>query len=364
MPPWKPVEGYGRFAGTRRLTQSEIQTIVNWARNGARIDDAASPSAPPVATGWKLGEPDRVIEMPAPFTVAAHSDDQYRCFVVPLNLSKDQYIRAVEFRPSNRSVVHHVLLFGDSSHAARELAEKNGGSYSCFGTPGFLPSAAFGGWSPGASAIQLPDDAAMKVRAGSDLVIQTHFHSRGKDEQEQSKIGFYFTDRAPTRAVMDVGLTSRAIDIPAGDAAYHVRDHFEIPIDVHAIGIIPHAHYVCRDMKGWAILPGGRKVWLLWINDWDFNWQDQYHYVQPVKLPAGTRVEMDFTYDNSAGNRQNPNSPPQRVVWGPQSTDEMAGLHIQVIPDRMAEAPDLAQALWGKIMRMVGGKFYQPPTPK
>jgi hypothetical protein len=159
--------------------------------------------------------------------------------------------------------------------------------------------------------------------------------------------------------VADIALFSNRIDIPAGDRDYKVRDHFETPVDVEAVGIIPHAHYICKDMKGWAILPDGRKRWLIWIRDWNFNWQEQYRYAVPMKLPAGTRFEMEFTYDNSEANPRNPNHPPKRVVWGPATTDEMAGLHVQVVPEDMDDWHELGQALWGKMMRMVGGGFYR-----
>jgi hypothetical protein len=331
MPPWKAVAGYGHFANERRLSQADIDIIARWAKAGApEGDPGKSPSPPQFTDGWQLGKPDLILEMQTPYLVPAHGEDRYQCFALPVDIPHDVYVRAIEFRPSNRKVMHHALIFADNTHAAREATAKAGGSYSCFGTPGFLPSAAFGGWSPGTGVIRMPDGAAAKLHKGVDLVIQSHFHSRGQQEEERSRIGFYFTDQPPSKAVMDVGLVSKAIDIPAGDAAYKVRDHFELPIDVHAIGIIPHAHYVCRDMKGWAILPDGRKRWLLWVRDWDFNWQDQFRYADPIALPAGTRVEMEFTYDNSAANPHNPNSPPARVVWGPGITDEMAGLHIQV----------------------------------
>ena len=364
MPPWKPEPGYGEFANARVLTAREIATITRWSEAGAPEGDPRFLPPPPAATtGWKLSTPDQIVTMPQAFAVPASGDDDYRCFVVPFPSAKDRYVRAVEYRPSNRKIVHHALIFLDRTGAARELAAKNGGSYSCFGTPGFLPSGSLGGWSPGASPLELPLDAALKLRSGSDIVVQIHFHSRGEPESEQSSIGLYFTDKQPTRSVMDIGLVSRDIDIPPGDHAYKVSDHFEIPVDVHAVGIIPHAHYLCRDIKGWATLPDGTRRWLVWIKDWDFNWQEQYHYSHPIALPAGTRVEMEFTYDNSAANPHNPNSPPKRVVWGPGSTDEMAGLHIQVIPDRAEDIPELGQALWGKIMRMVGGSFYSKPKP-
>jgi hypothetical protein len=156
-----------------------------------------------------------------------------------------------------------------------------------------------------------------------------------------------------------VSLGSTAIDIPPGERNYKVTDHFVLPVDVDAIGIIPHAHYVCREMKAWAVLPDGTRRALLRIDQWNFNWQDQYRYAVPVRLPGGTRVEMEFVYDNSADNPRNPNRPPRRVVWGPGTEDEMAGLHIQVAPVNAADAEELGQALWGKMMRSLGGGVYR-----
>jgi hypothetical protein len=207
----------------------------------------------------------------------------------------------------------------------------------------------------------MPEGTAMRLPRGSTIVAQIHFHPTGKHEIERSRLGLYFAKGPPDRHIVDVGLISKNIDIAPGDAAYKVRDHFTLPVDVHAVGIIPHAHYICRDVKGWATLPNGRRRWLIWIKDWDFDWQDRYWYAEPVALPAGTRVEMEFTYDNSAANPRNPNTPPRRVTWGPGSTDEMAGLHIQVVPDRESDLPELGRALWGKVMRMVGGRFFELP---
>jgi hypothetical protein len=360
MPPWKPVHGYGNFDGERRLTRAEIDTLQRWAAADApEGDPTLLPPPPKFNTGWQLGSPDLIAMMPKPFTVPADGPDLYECFVIPLHLDRDRYVRAVDFQPSDRKVVHHALLFIDAGVGSRPTGE-----YSCFGTPGFLPSGSLGGWSPGAGPVIAFTDTATRLPHGSNLVLQVHFHPTGKRETEQARVGLYFTDVKPRKAVVDIGLVSRRIDIPAGDPSYKVGDHFTTPIDVHAVGIIPHAHYICKDMKGWAILPDGSKRWLIWIRDWDFDWQEQYRYASPVALPAGTRVEMEFTYDNSDANPRNPNSPPKRVTWGPGSGDEMAGLHIQVIPDNMADLPELGRALWGKIMRMVGGEFYRLPPRK
>ena len=157
---------------------------------------------------------------------------------------------------------------------------------------------------------------------------------------------------------MDIPLGSRNIDIPPGAKAYKVTDHFTLPVAVEAIGIIPHAHYVCKEMKGIARLPDGSRQWLIWIRDWDFNWQEHYRYQRPLQLPEGTRLEMEFTYDNSSGNPRNPHQPPRRIQYGPDSSDEMAGLHVQVFAARESDAAELAQSLWGKFMRTVGGRFF------
>jgi len=364
MPPWKPVAGYNHFVGERRLTEVEIQTIRRWAATGAPEGNPANLPAPPEFTAdWKLGKPDLVVQLREPFDVPAEGSDVYECFIVPMNLTHDRFIRAVEFRPSNRRVVHHALLFTDSSQSSRESR------YPCFGSVGLLPTLGIGGWSPGMGPIQMPDGAAPPLQAHSKLVAQVHYHPDGKPEQEQWEVGLYFTDQAPVRRVVDVGLASRLIDIPAGDPHYVVRAHFTIPIAIDAVGIIPHAHLLCREMRGWAILPAGskqagRKQWLLNLRDWDFNWQDQFQYAHPIRLPADSRIEMEFVYDNSAANPRNPNSPPRRVQWGGGTNDEMAGLHVQSIPVDMEELPELGKALWGAVMRSVGGSFYRLPAPQ
>jgi len=359
MPPWQPEPGFAHFAGERRLSVGEIRLIAQWAARGAPEGSGVAPKPPvfPSSGGWQSGQPDLVVELPEAFDVPAEGSDVYQCFVVAMNLPSDKFVRAVEFRPSNRRIVHHALLFTDASRIRREP------SYPCFGTIGLLPTQGLGGWSPGNAAIRMPDGAAVPVAQGSRLVAQVHYHPSGKPEREQWSAGFYFTDQAPVRRVVDVGLASRIIDIPAGDPHYVVKQQFTIPIAVDAIGIIPHAHLLCREMRGWAILPNGKKQWLLNIKRWDFNWQDQFRYEKPIRLPADTTIQMEFVYDNSAANPHNPHSPPQRVVAGPGINDEMAGLHVQSIPVHMEELPELGKALWGAVMRSVGGSFYRLPAP-
>lgn len=359
MPPWQPSTQLPHFSGERRLTETQISTLAKWAAAGAPEGDPSKTPAPPIFPDtWKLGPPDLTVTLPKPFTIPAEGGDIYTCFVVPMTLGKTRYLRAFEFRPSNRKAVHHALLFTEHSHIKLEA------SYPCFGSIGVLPSAGLGGWSPGNGATVMYENAGITMEQGSRLIAQVHYHPSGKEEQDQWQVGLYFTEQAPTKHVADVGLTSKLIDIPAGESHYVVRDHFTLPIAVYAVGVIPHAHYVCREMHGWATLPDGKRIDLLTIKDWNFSWQDQYRYVKPILLPEDTRVDMEFIYDNSDANPRNPHRPAQRVTWGAGVQDEMAGLHIQAIPLHMEELPELGKALWGKVMRSVGGSFYRlPATP-
>jgi hypothetical protein len=348
MPPWLPVEP--RFHDQRRLTAAEIAAIGRWADSGApEGNPAQTPPAPRFAEGWQLGKPDLEAEMRAEFAVPADGPDLYQCFAIPSGSRQDRWVRALDIRPGHPQSVHHVLLFQDTTGTARK--RDTGSGYSCFGTPGFLPARGLGGWTPGAIPYQAPKGIPALLHGGADLVLQVHYHPTGKPVTDRTRVALYFTDEKPTRRLMDIPLGSNAIDIPAGERAYKVTDRFTTPVDVDALAITPHAHYICREMVGRAILPDGSRRTLLRIADWNFNWQQQYTYAAPVRLPAGTRIEMEFTYDNSAGNPRNPHSPPQRIVWGPGSADEMAGLHLAVAPADADDAEELSQSLWGKMIR-------------
>jgi Copper type II ascorbate-dependent monooxygenase, N-terminal domain len=357
MPPWLPSAP--RFQHEMRLTAAEIAVLATWAAGGApEGNPRETPAAPKFPDGWPLGTPDLEAVMPTPFDVPADGADLYQCFVIPAPAARDHWVRAIDIRPGNAKVVHHVIVFQDTTRSARK--RDTGAGYSCFGTPGFLPARGLGGWTPGALPFRMPDDIPSLFHGAADLVLQIHYHPTGKPETDRTRLALYFAAQAPARRLMDVPLGSNRIDIPPGVAAFQVTDHFTIPVDVDAIGIIPHAHYVCKTMYAYAVLPDGTRRTLLRIPDWNFNWQRQYRYAAPIRLPEDTRVEMEFTYDNSAANPRNPNHPPARIAWGPATTDEMAGLHLEVVPVRAADEDELSQALWGKMMRSLGGGIYRP----
>lgn len=342
MPPWKAEPGYGSFQNERRLSDTQIATLADWAANGAPEGDAAERPTPPTFTGgWQAGQPDKVFKLSEKYLVPADGPDQYRCFVVPMNLDHDVYVKSFEFRPDNRRIVHHAIVFSDPNGAARRLA-KGDGSYSCFGGPGFGPVNMVAGWAPGGSPSVTGKGMEIPVAKGTDLVLQIHYHPSGKADEDQSSLGMTFGD-APTVGRGTVMLNSRAIHIAPGDSHYVVKTGITLPQDVEALAITPHAHYLGKDMKIDAHLPDGSVTHLIWIKDWDFNWQGQYRFSQPVKLPKGTRIELEYTYDNSTANIRNPSHPPVAVHWGEQTTDEMAVAFVSVRLKSLADQEPFRQ---------------------
>jgi tetratricopeptide (TPR) repeat protein len=188
-----------------------------------------------------------------------------------------------------------------------------------------------------------PADTAWALEEGSDLVAQLHMVASATAQTVRPEVGLYFSDTPPTRMPIVVKLESKAIDIPAGAAAHTIEDSYVLPVDVEAVSVYPHAHYLATRMEGSATLPDGRVLPLVSIARWNIRWQDQYRYRTPIALPRGTTLRMRFVYDNSAANPNSRFRPPRRVQWGPLSTDEMGAIWIEVIPKRAEDAARLAR---------------------
>jgi tetratricopeptide (TPR) repeat protein len=346
MPPWKPEPGYGDFVDARRLTDTQIQLLRRWYDGGALEGDPADlPPAPVWPQGWQLGEPDLVVEMPQAYTLAAGEGDVFRNFVIPVPLDERRFVKALELRPGNAQVVHHAVIMMDRGGIARSQDARDN-------EPGFdgmefgevqRPGGHFLGWAPGTTPYIVADSLAWTLEPGNDLVVQLHMLPSGKAEPVQARVGFYFSDTPPTRSPLMLRLGRKDIDIPAEDAEYVIEDSYFLPADVDVLSIYPHAHYLGKTMEAYASLPDGTTKWLIRIDDWDFNWQNYYRYVEPVTLPRGTQVHMRYVYDNSSDNDRNPNDPPHRVTYGTRSSDEMGDLILQVLPRTDADGEHIRQ---------------------
>jgi hypothetical protein len=334
MPPWpaSTTEG-GPFRDARVLSQADVEALAAWA--AADCPEGDPKDAPPArawASDWPLGEPDLVLTMPEPYTLGAEGRDEHRVFVIPTGLTEGKWVAAVDFKPGNPKVVHHVLTAFDlRGEAQKRDADDPAPGYKVFGGFGVAISGNLGGWAPGKRARPLPPGVARYLPAGADVLLQVHYHKSGKPETDATRIGLYYARGPVDKEVIGAmvtpprsGFFSRPdLRIPAGDPRYEVKGTLTLQQDSHAVAVTPHMHWLGKDFLLTATRPDGSKVTLIKVDDWNFNWQGSYDFVTPVALPKGTRLEVLAHFDNSAANPANPNTPPKDVTWGEQTTDEM-----------------------------------------
>ena len=332
MPPWKPEAGFAEFANVHRLTNHEIKVLSAWiASDRAEGNPEDLPLTPIFPAGWQLGKPDLELVMSEPFLVPADGPDVYQHFIIPTGLTDNRLVSAVEFRPGAPEVVHHSITYFDTTGRGRELdAEDPQPGYSRLGSPGFAVSGSLGGWGPGGQPRRLPKGLGRPLAKGSDIVLQIHYHPIGRAVSDQSRLGLYFAPSSSTHKTTEIMVADIDLHIPASAARHHHHAEYEIPVDTILFDATPHMHVLGKEIKAVAHRPDGTTEPLIWIRDWDFYWQDNYVYRNPVSLPAGTRIKLDCWFDNSTNNPLNPNSPPRDVHWGDFSTDEMAICYFQV----------------------------------
>ena len=355
MPPWHASpETSHAFRNDRSLTQAELATILAWV-------DAGCPEGKPVPAfvpvhhpdGWRLGVPDFVAEIPG-FDVPSSGQLQYSFLIVPLHFEHDTWVRAAEFRIDHPAVVHHMNAFirpPGSSFLAGWPAGKI-----------FVPTVAqrgqrregervfdrrqlLLGYEPGYMPGPWLDDGAKLIPAGSDLVFELHYNPNGTPVVDHSRIALYFARQPPRYRVLAID-TLRDLDlqIPPGDSRYVSDAEMTLAAPVSLLSVQPHMHLRGSSMRVRAVLPDGRTEDLVNVPHYDFNWQTTYAYTDPLRLPTGTRLESEATYDNSPNNRFNPD-PAATVHWGDQTTDEMHIAFLELVidakadPDRILKAP-------------------------
>ena len=343
MPPWKAVHGYGEFQDENRLSIEEISALKQWAESGAPVGNKnAVPPTPKFKSNWTLGEPDLILTTKRPFKLGAEGQDVYRNFVIKTDFKETKWVRAIDVRPGNTKVVHHVIAYLDkgTNGARREAATSDGqeGYVGTGGGVGFLPSGSFGGWAPGVRPKFAPTGTAFRLDPGTTIVMQIHYHKSGKEETDQTKLALYFDAKPPERELfLDWALDFR-LNITPGKKDYKIRTERTIPVDATIYNTLPHMHLLGKSMKSWFQFPDGTIKPLINVEDWDFNWQLVYTLKTPMKVPAGTKHFIEATYDNSSENLRNPSNPPRRVTWGEETTDEMFLLVSSYTFDRKEDA--------------------------
>lgn len=334
MPPWKAVEGYGEFKHENRLTAEEIAILQKWSAQGAQRGDAKKEPPTPEfpKTEWPHGTPSKVIQLPRPFELEAEGPDVYRNFVFDLGNTEDVYVKAIDVKPGNKKVVHHVIAFLDASGRSTQLEENSSddqpGYSSSGGGIGTIPSGSLGGWAPGVRVQETEPGVAFRIKPGTKIVLQVHYHKSGKPEKDQTKVALYYAKEKPNRVSEIFWAANPVFRIPAGAKAHPVNWTTPIPADATIYTVMPHMHLLGKSMKAHIETPQGNKIPLVWVDSWDFNWQLIYTLKEPLEVKRGSKLVVNAVYDNSKENPFNPNNPPRAVTWGEETTDEMALLVI------------------------------------
>jgi hypothetical protein len=352
MPPWHAAPHYGAFKNERRMTAREIALIAQWAAHGAPEGDSAeAPPPTPVPIGWTLGEPDLVMTLPRAHEVpAAAGRDVYRTFVFG-TLAEDAVLKAVDFRPGPGGVVHHVNMFADAAGIVRRREQERAGKDATeLGIEGIAPrelnDAYISVWSGGVFPARLPPGVGRPLKKGSDIVLEVHFRPTGRVVKSESALALYFAHEPVQRTALMFRAGTRKVDIPAGEPRYRVAwDDIVFPVPMKVLAARGHMHLLGKEMKVAAELPSGSPLPVLWLTDWNYEWQPFYEFTAPLELPKGTRLRGEAFYDNSEENPLNPHRPPQRVKWGWNLDDEMCSFYLDAVFDRQEDVTVFKQWL-------------------
>ncbi len=347
MPPWFADPAHGKFSNDRSLARTEMETLVAWADHGAKEGDPKDAPAPrKFVTGWNIGQPDLVVEMPHEFQVPASGTIDYQYIVIPVNLTEDRWIQLAEVRPGNRALVHHVIAFirGPKSKWMRDAQpgepfvpkkRTDGRRDEGEGSGEFLV-----GYAPGTVPEMLEPGQGKLMKAGSDLVFQMHYTANGKAGTDRTKLGITFSKSPPTQRVLTAGAQNRKFVIPAGAANYRVDSEMTLQDSATLTGFLPHMHLRGKSFEYRLVYPTGETEILLQVPQYNFNWQLSYYLEKPLLLPKGTKIECTAHFDNSANNPGNPN-PNEEVRWGDQSWEEMMIGFFDLAIDAKADAGKL-----------------------
>ena len=314
MPPWSADPHYGKFSNDPSLSQKEIETIVGWVDAGApKGDDKDLPPAPKFVQGWTIGKPDVVLAMQEEHAIPADGTIPYLYFTIPTGFKEDKWIQAMEIRPGNRGVVHHVIAFAQEPGAIRRgnaagEAQQGRGQ--------------LGGITPNKTGVVFAPGTARLIKAGSNIVFQMHYTTNGEATKDRTSIGLVFAKEPPVRTVVTGNALNARFVIPAGEANHEVRSSTTFKDDVHISSFMPHMHFRGKDFTYTAVYPDGHSEILLSVPKYDFNWQLTYVLEKPVALPKGTRLDCVAHFENSRKNKYNPD-PTKEVRWGDQTWEEM-----------------------------------------
>jgi mono/diheme cytochrome c family protein len=311
MPPWFADPNHGEFSNNPSLSQADIDAVVAWVDAGApKGDDKDLPAAPKFTEGWTIGTPDVVLSMGEEYTVPAEGTVPYLYFTIPTNFTEDKWVQAVEIKPGDRRVVHHVIASltdgpvqaGSSGRTAR--------------------SGSLGGITPNKTGFIYPPGVARLVKKGSSIVLQMHYTTNGVSSKDRTSVGLVFAKEKPKQVLGGGNALNARFVIPPGASNHEVKSSTTFREDTYLSALMPHMHVRGKDFTYTVVYPDGKSEIILNVPKYNFDWQLTYELKKPLFLPKGTRLDCVAHFDNSTNNKYNPD-PDKEVRWGDQTWEEM-----------------------------------------
>jgi len=331
MPPWPADPHFGKFENDRSLTTAEIETLTAWADSGAKEGEKSDAPKPRTwVEGWNIPKPDLVVKMPVAVEVPAKGEVEYQYIVIPSGFTEDKWIHAAEVRPSDRTVVHHAVIYlrepgskwladakpgipfvPPAQTPGSRFANATGANNDILTvyTPGMVPDI----WQPG---------QAKQVKAGSDFVIQMHYTASGKAAKDQTSIGLVYAKEAPKERIITTAALNRSFVIPPGDADFKAVATTPVVNPMTLVSLFPHMHLRGKSFQYDLVYPTGETKTILRVDHWSLSWQLSYKLAEPIQLTPGMKIRAMAWWDNSPNNPSNPDAS-KEVRWGEQSWEEM-----------------------------------------
>jgi len=346
MPPWHAAGAHGVFLNDRRLSETEKSTILRWIDAGAKPGDLKKlPPKPVYATKWEIGTPDAIVTMPEEFVVPAKGTIEYQYFEVPVNITEDRWVQAIEILPGARDVVHHVLVYarvpesaGGAAPAPRPAGTRappplivrnrlqgipeDGRRADSRNAPPRQMGALIGTTAPGTNTLVFPKGTALRLRKGTVLTFQMHYTAHGHETKDRTSVGFRFANEMPDEEMFASAFFNGAFVLPAGAKDVEVPADIGVSQPIKVWALFPHTHVRGTRWEYTLQNPDGTSEMILDVPRYDFNWQTYYLFAKPLDIPVGAKIRSRAWYDNSATNKHNPDATKQ-VTWGDQTWEEM-----------------------------------------
>ena len=320
---------YGHFANDRSLSAKQRATLMAWVEQGSPLGDSTKvPTPRTFPDGWAIGEPDVVFEIPEAFSIPRQGPVEYARFIVPTNFKEDMWVQAAEARPTDRAIVHHIIVYLIEPRKPGDTTKGNRG----------MDRTHFCGYAPGDMPSVFPPGVAKVIPAGTTLLFEIHYTPDGKPgHSDKSKLGLIFAKEPPKFEAYTSGVAQVKFSIPPRTDNHQVDASYTFKDDIRLMSFMPHMHLRGKSFKYTAKYPDGTREILLDVPAYDFAWQSYYSLAEHKKIPKGTVLECVAHFDNSEKNAANP-APSRYVQWGDQTDQEMMIGYIDFYYDQPISA--------------------------